>query len=313
MNTTVILCTYNRCASLKTALDSVVSQVLPQSVEWELLVVDNNSTDATREVIQDYTSRHPGLVRYVFEGRQGKSNALNRGIQEAKGKLLAFVDDDVVAEPDWLQNLIAPLHDAELAGVGGRIVAPADFAPPRWLALEGPYSLAGVLALYDKGRAGAELKEPPFGTNMAFRKDVFDKLGLFHPDIGPRPGSEIRGEDTEFGRRVLAAGERLWYAPSAVIRHPVPESRLRKEYFLRFMYDQGRASIRENGSSARVWGMPRLYFTLPKIILTVLPGRAASWVLAFDPLRRFQRKTMVWMALGQIAEIQRFIKGEART
>src|SRR5579863_433252 len=184
MNTTVILCTYNRCASLKTALDSVVSQVLPQSVEWELLVVDNNSTDATREVIQDYVSRHPGLVRYVFEGRQGKSNALNRGIHEAKGDILAFVDDDVVAEPDWLQNLIAPLRDAEFAGVGGRIVAPVDFAPPRWLALEGPHSLAGVLALYDKGREGAELKEPPFGTNMAFRKDVFGKLGLFHPDIG---------------------------------------------------------------------------------------------------------------------------------
>jgi glycosyltransferase involved in cell wall biosynthesis len=307
MDITVILCTFNRSASLKAALDSLVRQILPSSVRWELLVIDNNSTDATRAVIEDYGFRHPGLVRYVFEARQGKSNALNRGIQEAKGDVLAFVDDDVTADPDWLKNLVVPLRDSTWAGVGGRIVPPVNFSPPRWLALEGPYSLAGVLALYDKGSEGIELREPPFGTNMAFRKCVFDKHGLFHPDIGPRPGSEIRGEDTEFGRRVLAAGERLWYAPGAVIHHPVPGSRLRKDYFLRFLYDQGRAAIREGGFSAHVWGIPRLYLTLPKIVLGVLVRRTLSWTVTANPLRRFQRKTMVWMTLGQITEIVRFI------
>ncbi len=285
-------------------------QVVPEPVKWELLVVDNNSTDATRGIVEDYCRRFPGLVRYLFEARQGKSNALNRGIQEARGDALAFIDDDVTAESDWLQNLTAPLQNSIWAGVGGRIVSPSDFSPPPWLALEGPYSLGGVLALYDKGMEGVELKEPPFGTNMAFRRHVFDKYGLFHPDIGPRPGSEIRGEDTEFGRRVLAGGERLWYAPSAIIHHPVPEPRLRKEYFLRFLYDQGRASIREKGFESRIWIVPRLYFTLPKIVLSVLLGRTLAWTFTLDPRRRFQRKTMVWMNLGEIAEILRFIAGK---
>jgi glucosyl-dolichyl phosphate glucuronosyltransferase len=303
MKITVILCTFNRCASLQKALDSAAAQVLPESVQWSVLVVDNNSSDQTREIAEDYCFRYPGRFRYIFEPQQGKSHALNRGIREADGDVVAFMDDDVTAEPTWLQNLTAPLQHSSWAGVGGRIVPPLDFSPPPWLALDGPHELGGILALFDKGREGAELIEAPFGTNMAFRKQTFEKYGLFRPDLGPCPGSEIRGEDTEFGRRVLKGGERLWYEPSAIVHHAVPENRFQKGYFLRFLYDHGRASIREKDPGPPVWFIPRLYFTIPKIVLGTLVGRTLAWLFSFNPQHRFQRKCMVWMNLGQIAEI----------
>src|SRR5271166_3382652 len=105
MKITVILCTYNRCVSLSSALESVAATTFSDPVEWEVLVVDNNSKDQTREVIQDYCRRSPGRFRYLFEGRQGKSYALNTGIRAAEGDVLAFMDDDVTVDPRWLQNL----------------------------------------------------------------------------------------------------------------------------------------------------------------------------------------------------------------
>src|SRR5579862_965324 len=112
MKITVILCTYNRCEILAQALDSIAACVLPESVAWEVLVVDNNSSDQTREVVEEFRQRYPGRFRYILEPRSGKSNALNVGIREAHGDILAFVDDDVTVEPTWLHNLTAELRDS---------------------------------------------------------------------------------------------------------------------------------------------------------------------------------------------------------
>src|SRR5208282_6191977 len=147
MDITVILCTYNRCESLARALDSVAAQILPESIEWEVLVTDNNSNDQTRDVVKDRCHRYPGHFRYLFESQQGKSHALNAGIREARGDILAFTDDDVTVEPTWLRTLTSPLQKSEWAGSGGRIQLDRALSPPRWLALDGPYSLGGVLVL----------------------------------------------------------------------------------------------------------------------------------------------------------------------
>jgi glycosyltransferase involved in cell wall biosynthesis len=303
MKITVILCTYNRRRSLPMALASLAAQVLPNGIEWETLIIDNNSTDDTRNIAEEYCRKFPGRFRYVFEAQQGKSHALNRGIHEASGEVIAFIDDDVTAAPDWLQRLAAPLQNPVYAGVGGRIVPPVGFTAPRWLALDGPFELGGILALFDRGAHGADLHEAPFGTNMAFRKQIFERYGLFRADLGPCPGSEIRGEDTEFGRRLLKGGERLWYESSAVVHHAVPANRLKKQYFLQFLYDHGRASVREKAVQPPILFIPRLYFTLPKIAFTSLLGRSVAWLCSIDPQHRFQRKCMVWMNVGQLVEI----------
>lgn len=301
----VILCTYNRCESLAKALESVAVSRLPGDVGWEVLVIDNNSRDNTRQVIESFCASYPDRFRYIFEPKQGKSNALNTGIREARGEILAFMDDDVLVEDSWLNNLSQPLLSPGLSGTGGRILSQQVVSAPKWLAIEGPYSHGGMLALFDKGDEPKELGCPPFGTNMAFRREIFAKYGGFRTDMGPCPGSELRNEDTEFGRRLLAAGERLWYVPDAIAYHAVPVERLSQSYLLQFWYDHGRAVVREEGRRTDVLGVPRYLLTVPKIALTVLPRRLFDWVVATDPKRRFFCKGMVWMTFGQMAEMPR--------
>src|ERR1700693_4778740 len=113
MKISVILCTYNRSQSLAKALESVAASQMPTSLEWQVLIVDNNSQDQTREVAEAFCGRDPSHFHYLFEPQQGKSYALNRGICEAEGDVLAFMDDDVTVEPNWLCELTKPLLDPE--------------------------------------------------------------------------------------------------------------------------------------------------------------------------------------------------------
>jgi len=165
----------------------------------------------------------------------GKSYALNRGVREARGDVVVFTDDDVTMEATWLQSLTASLHNAEWAGAGGRTLPERDFGPPHWLALDRRH--AAPLGIFDMGSEAKEMKESPFGNNMALRKKVVEKHGGFRTDLGPCAGSSYpqKSEDSEFGIRLLAAGERLRYEPSAVVYHCVPRSRIQKEYFLLHM------------------------------------------------------------------------------
>jgi glucosyl-dolichyl phosphate glucuronosyltransferase len=301
MNITVILCTYNRCQILAKALSSVARSRLPESVAWEVLVVDNNSRDRTRDVVADFCGRYPGRFRYLFESRPGKSYALNSGITEAQGDVLAFMDDDVRVEQTWLQALTAPLFGGKWAGCGGRIVPEWNCPRPRWLPDKERYGLA-PLAVFDLGLEAGLLTEPPFGTNMAFRKAALAKYGGFRTDLGPTPGSEIRNEDTEFGSRLLVAGEQLWYEPSAIVHHAVQQSRLRKQYFLTWWFDKARADIRAFGLPADiklvVAGIPLRFFRR-------LAVWTVRWMLAARPSRRFGNKLKVWSVAGQILESYR--------
>jgi glycosyltransferase involved in cell wall biosynthesis len=298
MKVTVILCTYNRCQSLGKALESVALSVLPESVEWDVLVVDNNSKDQTRSVVRDYCERYPNRFHYIFEPRQGKSYALNSAIPNANGDILAFMDDDVQVDREWLHNLTNVLNDKKWSGSGGRILPEASFVPPRWLETKGRYALA-PLAIFDLGAEAGELHEAPFGTNMAFRTEMFSKYGDFRTDLGPQPGSEIRSEDTEFGSRLLAGGERLWYEPSAVVYHPTQLERIRPAYFLAWWFDKARADVREHGiPQHRKWqiaGIP-LYLLCRFFVWTL------RWISSLDPGRRFTCKLKVWSIAGMIKE-----------
>jgi glucosyl-dolichyl phosphate glucuronosyltransferase len=298
MKITVILCTYNRCQSLTKALESVAALRLPESIKWEVLVVDNNSTDQTRKMVENFSCPYPRRFRYLFEPQQGKSYALNAGIREAAGDVLVFTDDDATVEPTWLQKLTAPLNNREWAGVGGRTLPEQTFSAPNWLGLEERYAM-GPLAIFDLGAEARELTEPPFGNNMAYRREMFEKYGGFRTDLGPRPGSEIRSEDTEFGQRLLSAGERLRYEPSAIVYHAVPPYRIQKSYFLAWWFGKARADFREFGipSDTRwfVAGVPLYLFR--RLAVGIL-----RWIVAVRPARRFSCKRDVWFNFGELVE-----------
>lgn len=298
MKVTVILCTYNRSQSLARALASVAKSVMPDDTSWEVLVIDNNSSDDTRAAVLGFAERYPRIFRYIFEPKPGKSNALNRAIRETNADVLAFMDDDVQVEPDWLDKLTRVFAGGAYSGSGGRIVPESDFNPPAWLEASGHYALA-PLAMFDLGPEPGELKEPPFGTSMAFRREMFSRYGDFRRDLGPQPGSEIRSEDTEFGMRVLRGGERLWYEPAAVVHHSISANRLTQGYFLKWWLDKARADIREYGiPSGTRWyvaGVP-LYLIRRLIVWTL------RWNFAFRSGPRFSAKLKLWTVFGAIKE-----------
>jgi GT2 family glycosyltransferase len=309
MKINVILCTYNRCQTLAKALESVAAQVLPAATDWEVLVVDNNSRDRTRAVVEDFCRRHPGRFHYLIEPQQGLSHARNAGIQEARGDILAFMDDDVTVEPTWLHNLTAALHDGKWAGAGGRIVLEWPSTLPPWVSTDGPYART-PFPDFDEGQEAKELTRPPFGTNMAFRKSMFETYGCFRTDLGLCANNLLSNEDTEFGRRLMVAGERLRYEPSAVVYHPVAPERISKKYFLDWWFDEGRASVRafgvRPGTKWCVAGIP-LYLVRSLVLWTM------RWMVSFEPRARFYHKIAVWGKLGRIAECHRISRLHVRS
>jgi glucosyl-dolichyl phosphate glucuronosyltransferase len=309
MKISVILCTYNRAQSLGRALASIAAQTGLESVQWEVLVVDNNSKDQTREVVDDFRHRYPHRFRYLFEPRQGLSYARNAGVCEAKGEILSFTDDDAVVDPKWLIHLTAPLFSGEWAGSGGRTLPSQAFSRPRWFKLEGNTGFGGaVCAFFDLGDQPCKLDRPPFGANMAFRREMFERYGSFRVDLGASPNPDIPRvyEDTEFGRRLMAAGERLRYEPAALVYHPVAHERLQKRYLLSWWFDYGRAGVRERGPRPGKWGIPRYLFSATVLVLRVAP----TWIRELDPQMRFWYKCSLWMKAGQVAENYRQWRAE---
>ena len=232
MKISAVVCTYNRAESLAKALRSAAALQMSAAVDWEVVVVDNNSRDNTREVVDGFCQKYPQRFRYAFESQQGLCYARNRAIKEAQGDVIAFMDDDVCVEPGWLQKLTVSLHDPKWAGAGGKILPLWPATPPNWLPRKGRWSLA-PLVVFDEGEEPGELSEAPFGANMAFRKEMFQKYGGFRTDLDRVGGNLMSGGDTEFGLRLLTAGEKLRYEPAALLHHPVTPDRMQKKYFLR--------------------------------------------------------------------------------
>lgn len=295
----VILCTHNRAESLRQALESLSNLTLPDGWSDEILIIDNNSSDHTAKVGEIFVQRDRNRFRYIFESRQGKSYALNTGIAQAKADILVFTDDDVTFDSNWLAELWNPFKQLNCLGAAGRIVPVWTVEKPQWLQLEGPNKLMSAIVQFDLGNEPCLMKTPPFGANMAFRKEAFHKHGFFRTDLGPNAVSEMRGEDTEFCRRLINAGETLIYTPHSIVYHPVEKSRTEKSFFLSWYFDYGRASIKEEGSHSSVrcsFGIPHYYLFLS------LPRSVLKWVFTLSSRRRFYQKLTTYLVLGKIVE-----------
>ncbi len=238
VNISVIVCTYNRSESLARTLQSLRGQAVPSGLSWEVVVVDNNSTDETRAVVSACSSDPAFPVRYCREERQGLSHARNRGIAEARGRYLAFTDDDVLAPPEWVAAVFDALERGGWDGIGGRVFLRSERAMPKWLKRE----LWGFLACLDYGDQTLVLADPGkpfFGANMAFRRDIFDRIGGFDPELGRKGKSLVGGEETDVFYRMLKAGMQILYEPRAFVNHVVDSRRLRKRYFRGLHYSSG--------------------------------------------------------------------------
>jgi glucosyl-dolichyl phosphate glucuronosyltransferase len=295
----VVLCTYNRARRLKAALASFRNMQLPPELAWEMIIVDNNSTDGTATVVSEYQRTAPFDVRYFFERKQGHSHARNRGIVESKGVILAFTDDDVIMDAHWLEQLQHTYDRFDCLGVGGRIAPVWACAKPAWLQEDGPYALMDAIISFDQGDSTCVLKTPPFGANMSFRRTAFEQYGLFRTDLG-RVGARLAGgDDTEFGKRLLRNNERLIYNSRVLVYHPVEKERATKEYFQRWYFEYGRTSMRQR--EVPRGGLQRL--RLPTTSLHSLCESLFLWTIAVNPKRRLYYRLHVCESLGRLREV----------
>jgi glycosyltransferase involved in cell wall biosynthesis len=224
---TVAICTWNRAALLDQTLERFRRLVPPRGATWELLVVNNNCTDETDAIVRKYESTLP--VRLIHERTPGKVHALNRCIDEATGEFLLFTDDDALVEPNWLTEVLAGFNETDADMVFGKVRPWWETAPPKWFG----DTLAAHFALLDYGDepfVADSMRRSPFGVNYAFRKAVFDEIGPYKTDLGPRGGQGFGGEDDEIFRRMLRHNKKVVYRPSAVVNHFVPVVRCEKAY-----------------------------------------------------------------------------------
>lgn len=252
----LVIATYNRAEQLMTTLVSVAAQSLAPEA-WECVVVDNNSTDATRERVAAFGACHPELhIRYIFEREQGLSAARNAGIAASQGDIIAFVDDDERIVPDFLGAYV-DLFDShpEAMAAGGCIIAEYPTGRPRWMSrfteqpIANPMNYGAAVRVFPKGKI-------PGGGNMAFRREALVRVGIFDTSLGRTGKSLIGGEESDLFERMAAVGIRPYYVPRAVMYHIIPAEKLTREYFLRLCYNTGVSQRRRAELHDRVW---RLY------------------------------------------------------
>jgi glycosyltransferase involved in cell wall biosynthesis len=242
LDVTLLIATYNRALRLDETLASIRALHVNPGRRWEVLIVDNNSTDATGTVVERHARDFPVPLRYLFEPRQGRSNALNAGIAASGASIIAMTDDDVRVEEGWLAAACDALDDPAVAYAGGPVLPIWESAPPAWLDLTRG-DLWGTIAIQDHGDRlfwYDEARKVPLGANMAARRELFAAIGGFHPDIGRTNSRLVMGQEVpELLMRARTAGLRGVYAPAMRVHHHVPSRRLTRGYFRNWWFGKG--------------------------------------------------------------------------
>lgn len=239
----VIIPTRNRALFVKDALDSILKQTLSTG-EFEILIIDNGSTDATAEVVKEFMAKS-NQISYYFAPEPGLHVGRHVGTREAKGEILVFIDDDVIATPKWLEAIKNTFNNPKVGLVGGKILPKWEGDIPDWINLfksETEYGWTiGYLSLLDFGDV---LKEIPayyvYGCNFSIRKSVLYECGGFHPDSMPQELIRYRGDgETALSLAIMEKGYKAIYEPKATVYHRIPPERLTLDYFCRRAFNQG--------------------------------------------------------------------------
>jgi glucosyl-dolichyl phosphate glucuronosyltransferase len=228
MGVSITIQTYNRAEELRTTLRTLALVDTREVGDYEIIVVDNNSSDHTPRVVSGLAPAFHGKLRYVSEPRQGLSCARNRAIAEARYDVVAFLDDDVNVHPKWLRAVAGAFASGDYAAIGGRALLVYPAPRPGWL---GDRS-EGLLTKMDYGLDPRPASpDELYGVNLSIRKNWLRSAGGFRTDLGRVGTCLIGSEETDLLERIVAAGGRLLYSPSAAVGHRVDPSRLRRRWF----------------------------------------------------------------------------------
>ena len=266
MRVNVVICTWNRCEFLRQTLESLRALDVPPGQEWELLVVNNGSSDATDEVISDYRQLLP--LRRLFEPELGLSRARNAAVRAATGDLILFTDDDARVDPEWMRAYLEAGDRWPDAGFfGGRIEPRYAADVPGWVKRH-EAALAAMLCLRDLGSVSRRLEadEFPFGPNMAVRRGALARAS-FDERVGRTGNEQVRGSETSLFVRLQQQGVAGVWVPRAKVQHAIPRCRADLRYLWRYSHGVGRTDVRLNGVGA----LPRRRGPhLPRIVLRAL-------------------------------------------
>jgi glycosyltransferase involved in cell wall biosynthesis len=295
----VVICTHNRAGMVRAAVEAALREVRPTHAE--VIVVDNASTDGTPGVLADLVRDIPDGLRVVAEPRLGLSVARNRGLAEARGGVVAYLDDDAIPRSGWLAALLDPYRDPHIVAVGGRVVLRFPGVPPPWLSTE----IHSALSAFDLGASPRAVRYGeatyPFGANISFRTAVARAAGGFSQTVGPLGRHQLVHDETDLCYRLEHGGGIVWYAPDAVVDHHVLSERLTPHWMLRRHRTGGQSAavfiLRNRGLLRAVWRLWWLY----RGALIALPYNAREPI---DP-DRFAHECRRREALGYVTGLVR--------
>lgn len=286
----VNVCTYNRAEMLRGTLESLICQKTDGKFSYEIVVVDNASTDDTKAVVEQVSKNSLVPIRYIFEENKGVAQARNRGIKESQGAWIAFFDDDQLAESDWLYELYDMVSETNANCTGG----------PYFLRLKEQElnrltpTLRAILGDYQHGnkKRRCNRNTVPATGNALVKKPVFDIVGNF--DTTMTQG----GSDNDFFRRVLRAGFEIWFTPKAKIYHIVPSYRLKDGYFLRTSNSHGcnlaKIDYKEKGLTCLFL---LCIARIGQALLINLPLMCWGYLKRYNE-EILSRKCLLWQAVG---------------
>jgi len=282
MRVTIAICTYNGAERIPDVLEHLLSQRGVDNLAWEVMVVDNNSKDATKEVVRRYQSTEFESIplRYVFEGRQGKSNALQRAVEESRGELIAFLDDDNLPDPRWVRSASDFAHKHPKAGAfGGQIHGQFDAELPNSFGLVKP-----LFALNERTEeicysTGENLEFAAPGAGLVVRRGAWlesvPRRGL---DL-MGPTGEARGtlgEEFELQWRMYQQGWQIWHNPDMHLTHKIPGSRLEEDYLKGFFKAIGLSRHHTRMMQFKTWQRP--FATVGYLLADLLKIFRLSWI-----------------------------------
>ena len=292
MDISIVISTYNRCELLEGALAALLSQT-PADVSYEILVVDNNSTDQTRPFVEGRAKQNPEKLKYVFEPKQGLSYGRNTGIGAAKAPIIAFTDDDVRVAADWVWRIKTGFEgNPDIDFLGGRVVPRWPAEPPPWLTTAN----WSPLALLDYG-------DQPFyvdsgkqlcliGANFAFRRRAFEKVGLFKTDFQRVKGGIGSLEDHEILLRLWRVGSRGLYLPELVATAEIEPDRMTKQYHRKWHTSHGRFYAALHSDEVERSNLGNL-FGVPAHLYRQVLSDLAGWLgarIRRQPVEAFKRE-----------------------
>lgn len=308
----LIICTYNRSYRLEPLLKNVMTTPVPPGWERRVYLVNNNSSDDTAEVAERLVEAYGSALSYVFEEKQGLSNARNAGIAAGDGELVGFVDDDELLDENWFFEAIQPFEDRQAIGYISGTYEP-DYAapPPDWLPLKTFPAVIGVIRLGNRNRDyGPDFDEVMMGGNCVIRRTALDDVGGFNSKLGRSGSGTQTGEDREMQQRLEEAGYRGQYRPRLVIFHHIPEARMKRSYFIRWAYSDAIFTTRSDrviqGRLSR-FGLPAWQWRRAgQGLLTYVFGG----LFGADPARRFEGLLNAVLLAGALVGLMTWSKAK---